>query len=247
MTKQTVNVGTVANDGTGDPLRSAFEKTNANFDEVYTGLGDGTALATGLTPFVAADRTKLDGIEPGATADMTGAEIKAAYEAQANTNAYTDAEKTKLAGVETGATADMTAGEIKTAYESNGDTNAFTDAEKSQLAGLEASLETTTINAQTGTAYILAIGDRGQTVTMTNAAANTVTIPTNASVSFQIGSVVSVLQTGAGATTISAAAGVTINGVSAGSGTIGSQWQGVSLLKTGTDAWVVSGDIGAIA
>ena len=35
MAKQTVNLGTAANDGTGDPLRSAFNKLNDNFDEVY--------------------------------------------------------------------------------------------------------------------------------------------------------------------------------------------------------------------
>ncbi|MBT4081316.1 MAG: hypothetical protein HOE82_11950, partial [Gammaproteobacteria bacterium] len=47
---------------------------------------------------VAADGTKLDGIETSATADQTGAEIKVAYEAEANTNAYNDAAVTKLAG-----------------------------------------------------------------------------------------------------------------------------------------------------
>ena len=35
--KQTINIGTVANDGTGDPLRSAFSKTNDNFSELYNG------------------------------------------------------------------------------------------------------------------------------------------------------------------------------------------------------------------
>ncbi len=39
----------------------------------------------------AADKTKLDGIESGATADQTGAEIKTAYEANADTNAFSDA------------------------------------------------------------------------------------------------------------------------------------------------------------
>jgi len=44
----------------------------------------------------AADKTKLDGVESGATADQTGAEIKSLYEAEADTNAYTDAEQTKV-------------------------------------------------------------------------------------------------------------------------------------------------------
>jgi len=35
MAKQTINIGTTANDGTGDPLRTAFDKTNDNFDEIY--------------------------------------------------------------------------------------------------------------------------------------------------------------------------------------------------------------------
>jgi hypothetical protein len=35
MAKQTINIGTVANDGTGDPLRTAFTKTNQNFTELY--------------------------------------------------------------------------------------------------------------------------------------------------------------------------------------------------------------------
>ena len=35
MSKQTINIGTTANDGTGDPLRTAFDKVNDNFDEVY--------------------------------------------------------------------------------------------------------------------------------------------------------------------------------------------------------------------
>ena len=62
-------------------------------------------------------QTKLNGIETGATADQTGAEIKTAYEGDADTNAFTDALQTKLNGIETGATADQTGAEIKTAYE----------------------------------------------------------------------------------------------------------------------------------
>ena len=35
MAKQTVNIGSTANDGTGDELRTAFNKLNLNFNEVY--------------------------------------------------------------------------------------------------------------------------------------------------------------------------------------------------------------------
>jgi hypothetical protein len=85
---------------------------------------------------VATDGAKLDGIEAGATADQTGAEIKTAYEAEAN--AFTDAQFTKLAGIEAGATADQSDAEIKTAYENNSNTNAFTDADHTKLDGIAA-------------------------------------------------------------------------------------------------------------
>ncbi len=39
MAKQTINVGTTANDRRGDSLRAAFQKVNANFTELYTALG----------------------------------------------------------------------------------------------------------------------------------------------------------------------------------------------------------------
>jgi len=35
MAKQTVNIGTTSNDRTGDSLRSAFNKINSNFNEIY--------------------------------------------------------------------------------------------------------------------------------------------------------------------------------------------------------------------
>ena len=44
MAKQIINIGSAANDGSGDPLRSAFDKINDNFNEVYTELG-GTTLS----------------------------------------------------------------------------------------------------------------------------------------------------------------------------------------------------------
>jgi hypothetical protein len=35
MAQQVINIGTAANDGSGDPLRSAFDKINDNFSELY--------------------------------------------------------------------------------------------------------------------------------------------------------------------------------------------------------------------
>ena len=39
MAQQTIGIGTIANDGTGDPLRTAMDKVNDNFDELYTSGG----------------------------------------------------------------------------------------------------------------------------------------------------------------------------------------------------------------
>ena len=54
MAKLGISTGTSANDGTGDTLNQAGTKSNANFDEVYTYLGDGTNLgSTGTSQLVA--------------------------------------------------------------------------------------------------------------------------------------------------------------------------------------------------
>lgn len=42
MAKQDLNIGTLANDGTGDTLRDGGTKVKANFDELYTALGGNT-------------------------------------------------------------------------------------------------------------------------------------------------------------------------------------------------------------
>jgi len=103
------------------------------------------------------------------------------------------------------------------------------------------------LNAQTGTTYTLVLTDANKAVTMSNASANTLTIPTNTSVAFPLGTVVSVVQQGAGTTTVVGDTGVTVNGTSAGSADITAQYSAVSLLKIGTDEWNLAGDHGGVA
>lgn len=59
MAKQVINIGSASNDGTGDPARTAFTKTNENFDEVYAGIGVATTeeITSGASP-VNCDNTK---------------------------------------------------------------------------------------------------------------------------------------------------------------------------------------------
>ena len=88
--------------------------------------------------------------------------------------------------------------------------------------------------------YTLAITDRDVIVEMNNAGATTITIPTNASVPFPVGSSVAVLQTGAGQVTIAGQSGVTVVGTP-GLKTR-AQWSVATLIKRGTNAWLVVGD-----
>lgn len=53
MAKQTINIGSSANAGDGDPLRTAFDKINDNFTELYIGPQQYTqAEITALTPTI---------------------------------------------------------------------------------------------------------------------------------------------------------------------------------------------------
>ena len=45
MAKQSIGLGTTANDGTGDTLRAGGDKVNDNFTELYNALGNGTTIA----------------------------------------------------------------------------------------------------------------------------------------------------------------------------------------------------------
>jgi hypothetical protein len=101
-------------------------------------------------------------------------------------------------------------------------------------------------NSQTGTTYTLVLSDNGDYVEMNNASANTVTVPLNSSVAFPVGSQVTIIQTGAGTTTIAPASGVTINyfsPTSAATRTLRAQWTAATLIKRATDTWVLIGNL----
>lgn len=105
-----------------------------------------------------------------------------------------------------------------------------------------------TLNAQTGTTYTSVLTDSYQVlVTMSNASANAFKIPTNASVAHPVGTVITVLNIGAGTCTISAVTSGTTTVLSAGSTaaapTLG-QYKSAALIKVSTDQWYV---VGAIA
>jgi len=96
------------------------------------------------------------------------------------------------------------------------------------------------INAQTGTTYTPVLADNGKLVTLSNASAITLTVPTNASVAYATGAQINIEQIGAGQVTIVGDTGVTVNGT----GTkLRTQWSAATLVKLGTDSWTLIGDL----
>ena len=116
-------------------------------------LGRVTAGSGDSEELTAAQVRSLINVEDGATADQTGSEIKAAYEGEADTNAYTDAEKSKLAGISAGAEVNavdsvnsQTGAVVLDAddIDDTSTTNKFaTSAELSKLAGIETGADVT--------------------------------------------------------------------------------------------------------
>ena len=100
MAKQTINIGTTANDGTGDPLRTAFDKVNDNFTELYSDDAGDVDSVNGQTGVVVLDS---DDIAEGSTNEYyTEARVSANTSVAANTAKVTNATHT---GDVTGSTA----------------------------------------------------------------------------------------------------------------------------------------------
>ena len=98
----------------------------------------------------------------------------------------------------------------------------------------------TVTNAQAAS-YILALADSGKMVEMNVASGNALTVPSNANVAFPVGTTLTVLQTGAGQTTLTPQAGVTVNGTPGLK--LRTTWSSATLIKRATDTWVALGDL----
>ncbi len=90
-------------------------------------------------------------------------------------------------------------------------------------------------NAQTAD-YTLALGDLGKAVDVNSATAKAVTVPPNATVAYPIGALIEVHQVGAGAVTLTAGVGVTLEG----STTVPAQGGSLLLRKRATNTWTVT-------
>jgi len=94
------------------------------------------------------------------------------------------------------------------------------------------------VNAQTGTTYTLVAADNGKTVTLSNASAITLTVPSGLGIGFNC----LLVQIGAGQVTVSAGAGATVN--SRGSMTkLNGQYAAGSLVAYAANTFVLAGDL----
>jgi hypothetical protein len=92
------------------------------------------------------------------------------------------------------------------------------------------------------TNYDFILGDQGKYLSMSYGSACTMTIPTNASVSFPIGSRIEIEQVGTGQVQILAASGVTLNSQGGKTKILG-QFATCFIIKKDTNEWTLSGNI----
>jgi hypothetical protein len=69
MVQANINIGTAPNDSTGDPLRTAFTKINANFTDLYGNLNTGVVQLVGNSVITVSTNTNLNLI-PNGTGDV---------------------------------------------------------------------------------------------------------------------------------------------------------------------------------
>lgn len=91
-------------------------------------------------------------------------------------------------------------------------------------------------NVQTGTSYTPALTDAGNRVTLSNASPILVTVPTNASVAFQLGTLIWLTQLGAGLVSVVGDTGVTVNALD-GTLDMAGQYSSAVLFKEATNTW----------
>jgi hypothetical protein len=142
-----------------------------------------------------------------------------------------------------------TSGNLGVAGNANIDGNLNTNGNVSMTGNLSVignMLYHATTNQQTGLSYALALSDDGKIIEMNNASANSLVIPSHNSAPYPIGTQITIIQTGAGQTTVSGSAEVTINaGVQSVANTakLRAQWSSVVLLKRSSNVWLVMGDL----
>ena len=230
--------------------------------EIATALGNDANLSTTLTtsiglkaPLASPTFTgtvtipsgaSISGFAPLASPTFTGTPLSTTAAADTNTTqiattAYVVGQAyAKLASPTFTGTVTLPSGTVTSTMIADG---TIVNADISTTAAIDlGKLADVSTSAQTAS-YTLVLADKNKIVEMSVATANTLTVPPNSSVAYAVGSQINILQTGAGQTTVTAGAGVTIN--AAPGLKMRTQWSYATLVKRATDTWVLVGDISA--
>ena len=254
------------------PLASpTFTGTVSGVTKSHVGLGNVDNTADSAKPISTATQTALDLKAPLASPTFTGVPVAptaavATNTTQVATTAYVRAEVAALVN-SAGSTLD-TLGEIATALGNDANLSttlttsiglkaplasptftgtvtvaasgiAFTDGTQTK----EGVPSRTTISQKTASYTLAALAERDSMIEMNSASATTLTVPTNATVAWPVGTSIDVLRVGAGAVDVAAAGGVTINATPGLK--LRAQWSSATLIKRATDTWVLVGDLSA--
>jgi hypothetical protein len=173
-----IGVGTTANDGTGDPARTAFQKVNTNFTAVFLNVLTVSNTVTANTANITTVSNSV-GVVAGNLTTVSNSVGTVAGNLTTVSNAVT-----------------VNTGNLTTVSNSVGTVAANLTVVSNSLTTVSNSL-TGKINAQTGTTYAFVAADAGKLTTFTNAAAVAVTLAV-----FTDGTVFHAKNIGAGVVTI---------------------------------------------
>ena len=196
---------------------------------------------SGLTNGRGSDGTSVVAHTAGATIEHVFTAVDA-DESNSHVNNSTTAHGLTIANVVT-----TTGTQTLTNKTISGSSNTLSNIAQASVTSLTTDLAakadlSLTANLKTAN-YTLVLGDAGESIEMNVASANTLTVPLNSSVAFPIGTTILLIQVGAGQTTITPTAGVSLIGTPGLK--LRTQWSVATLIKRGTDTWLAFGDLSA--
>jgi len=218
---------------------SAVSTHNSDTTDVH-GIADTSLLALkSEVAAVTATTLGLGNVNNTADASKPVSTAQAAAIATAKSEAIADATAQVTAVIASAPGALDTLDELAAAL---GDDANFASSVTTSL-GLK--VDSLTPISQKTTSYTLSsLTERDDLIEMGSASAMTLTIPTDATLNFPIGTSIDILQTGAGQVTIAPVSGtVTVNATPGLK--LRTQWSSATLLKRAENTWVVFGDLTA--
>ena len=222
------------------------------------------AVGTNADPDPESLEGRVDVLEydVGSAQSVASSAASAAATAQATANTATTAAATAQATANTATTASAAAQTTaSTATTAAATAQATADDAATAAAAAQATANTATTGVATLTAQVallaplllpqksyadsitLQLSDKHYLVYMTKATAQSVTVPPNSSVPFDVGTVINVCRWGAGALTFVKGSGVEVRS-DGNSLTAGNQYTITTLIKKATDEWLLSGSLG---